>query len=58
MARDSRPGEHIYEVSGSRRIHLLAPDDVITPAQAAAALAPLVDAGGPRAASLDDPQNG
>jgi hypothetical protein len=36
-------GEHIYEVPGSRRVYPLHSDDVITPAQAAAALAPLID---------------
>jgi hypothetical protein len=37
-------GEHIYEASGSRRIYKMDPADVISPEQAAAVLAPLIDA--------------
>jgi len=36
-------GEHIYEDTGSRVIHKLEPDQVVTPAQAAALLNPLID---------------
>ncbi len=37
-------GEHIYEASGSRRIYKMDPADVVSPQQAAAVLAPLIDA--------------
>jgi hypothetical protein len=37
-------GERIYEATSTRRVVMLAPEHVITPAQAAATLAPLIDA--------------
>jgi hypothetical protein len=36
-------GEHIYEDSGSRTVHKLPPEHVVTPSQAAEILAPLLD---------------
>jgi hypothetical protein len=36
-------GEHIYEDAGSRTIHKLEPHQVVTPAQAAALLNPMLD---------------
>jgi len=36
-------GEHVYEDTGSRVVHKLEPDQVVTPAQAAALLNPLID---------------
>jgi len=43
--RDARLlGENVYIDVGSRRLFMMEPDDVITPAQASAALAPLLAA--------------